>query len=119
MGLFSRLRAQWSGGSRPDPGPAVAGAPAAAAPDPGWRSLPPVQRALADGVRPVVASGAFAAGLATRRQPQLIGQLVHGLPSATVAAPDVLPPAVQREVRIDLPTRPADAAGGLRRPRLP
>src|SRR3954453_5620635 len=101
MGLFSRLRAQWSGGSAPDPGPAAAAAPtAAAAPDPGWRSLPPVQRALADGVRPGGARGAFAAALATRRQPQLIGELVHGLPSATITAapdgaPDVAPPAVQ------------------------
>ena len=47
MGLWSWLRGSWSDGAAAVPAGAGRAPLPAAAPDPGWRALPPVQRALA------------------------------------------------------------------------
>src|SRR5690349_16870076 len=85
MGLWSWLR----GVREPDtggdsaPGLPSGGVPsgrdgAAPVSDPGWRALPPVQRTLADGVRPVARLGDFGGSLATWQSPRMLRELEHG-----------------------------------------
>ena len=80
MGLWSWLREPWS---RPEaaqvstPTAPVDRAPAAA-PDPGWRALPPIQRTLADGVHSAARLGDFAGSLTTWQTPRMLSELEHG-----------------------------------------
>src|ERR1700712_2522436 len=79
MGLWSWLTGSTEALARPEP---AASAPAAVAPprpaDPGWRSLPPVQRTLGDGVQPSARFGDFAGSLATWQNPRMLTELEHG-----------------------------------------
>ena len=91
MGLWSWLQTSWSGPSRPEPAapPVPADCGPAAARDPGWRALPPVQRTLGDGAQPVARLGDFAGSLATWQSPRMLTELEHGrgtsAPAGTVA----------------------------------
>ena len=133
MGLWSWLRESWSGSApeRSAPATGAHGSALAAPADPGWRALPPVQRALGDGAPSVAHLGSFAASLAAWQNPRMLTGLEHGrgpsapsgsavglvdpapgppgvaelpvFPVPLTALPGSASAAVQREVRFDPP----------------